>query len=491
MSAEDAGAGRRGAIRWPIYAPIVVLVALAVTVRVAWITHQSLWFDEVVSLTLAKQPFDSMLRGVARTESTPPLYYAVLWVWVRIFGTTALALRSASALIGVGTVVVIYLTGRIRFSRGAAFVAGALAATDPMMIWYSQETRAYALVTLFLAGTLYYFVRSRARQCEHAPVGWGILAGLALATHYFAAFVVIPEALILIYGYRRRLRTLLPALAIPAVTGVLLLPLALHQRGAGHTNFIAGLSLRARIQQPLNEYLLGTYSISTSHLALAWLVIAVLAIVSIRRRARGGEQHEAFLMVAIAAAAFLLPLLVASSAFFHRNLIVVLPPLVLAAGVAFAPRHASRRWVVAGTCFALLLIAPTVLIVKRPTLERENWRAIARQIGPEAPGTAVLAYPRFEYIPLVHYRPSLHVVDHGTVGVSSLVVVGRPQLTTLKLPRGFHRVSTTSLGNLRIVRFRSSKVRALDVAGLHLRPVLRLLKATPERDHGQDATLLR
>lgn len=477
---------------WQIYAPVGGLVLLALLVRFAWITHQSLWYDEIVSLTLVKQPFFSMLHDIARTESTPPVYYVVLWVWVRIFGTTALAVRSLSALIGVAAVVVIYLAAHARFSRGAAFVAGAIAATDPMLIWYSQETRSYALVTLFVAGTLYFLLRTRAEGAAKPPIGWAITAALAVATHYFAVFVIVPEAAFLLYAYRERRQKLIPALLIPAVVGALLLPLAIHQKNTGHTNFIAGLPLRTRIQLPLNEYLLGTYSISLSHLVLLWIVLGVAAIASIGWRAQRAEKRDGFLLIGIAAVAFLLPLVLAPSSFFHRNLIVVLPPLIMAAGLAFVPLHARRAWVAVGTLAALLLTVPTALIERRPSLQREDWRDMATLIGPEKPDTAVLAYPRFEYIPLIHYRPSLQVVDEGTIHVRELVLVGRPQLTTLDLAPGFHEVSDKRLGTLRIVRLDSTSTQSIDVASLHLRPVLRLLVpgGASEHNSGQDATLL-
>jgi hypothetical protein len=183
---------------------------------------------------------------------------------------------------------------------------------------------------------------------------------------------------------------------------------------------------------------------------------------------------------------------VAESSFFHRNLIVVLPPLFLVAGVAFVPCRSGRSSVVAGSVAALLSLIPTVLIERHPSMQREDWRDMATLIGHQKPGTAVLAYPRFEYIPLVHYRPSLRVVDSGIVHIRQLVLVGRPQLTTLKLPAGFRRVSDETLGTLRIVRFESATTRSVEVSSLHLRPVLRLLApgGASENNVGQDATLL-
>ena len=469
--------------------PVILLAALAVGARVALLNHQSLWFDEIVSATLAKQPFGAMLHDVARTESTPPLYYVLLWGWVRLFGTTAVALRSLSACFGLLTVLVVYATARLRFSRRAAFVAGALAATHPMLIWYSQETRAYSLATFFVASSLYFFLPARSEASTRNLVGWAVAGSLANATHYFAAFVIFPEAVLLLYFHRGRLLRPLVATALPFATGALLLPLAIHQRNTGHTRFISGISLATRATSTVNELVLGNYGISSLHLVGVCLVIAAFAFFSIRRRASRIERQDAVVLLTLGLAAFALPLALTPSAFFHRNLIVVLPPLLLLAGVAFAPRHGRTGTAVIGLLAVAALLVPTAVIAERRTLQREDWRDMAVLVGPTDTARAVLTYPRFEYIPLVYYRPGLKVKDAGTLHIRELVLVGRSQLDILHLPTGFRRVEDKRVGTLRIVRLRSRQLRELDVAALHLRPVWRVEKPT-KVTQGQDATLV-
>jgi mannosyltransferase len=488
---RDLGNASRD-LSWRWWLPFTALVVVAAMVRFALLRHQSLWFDEVVSLTLVKQPFGAMLHDITRTESTPPLYYALLWVWVRIFGTTVFALRSLSACLGVLTVAVLYLASRLRFSGGAALVAGALAATDPMLIWYSQETRAYALVTLLVACTVYFFLRAGREVSRWAVIGWGVSSAAAIATHYFAFFIVVPEMAVMVYRYRDRLPQVAAAAVIPLATGAALLPLAVHQRNTGHTSFIATLSLHSRVQQTVNEYLFGPYSVSSLSLLAVCVVIAGAAFFSIHRRANSALEHECFVLFALSVCAFFLPVVVARGAFFYRNLIVVLPPLLIVGGVAFVPRRTRTIQVLVGLAAAAALLIPTVVIANRPALEREDWRDIPSLIGPPVAGLAVITYPRFEYIPLIHYRPHLHPVLSGTLHVRELVIVGRPQLTRLRLPHGFIRVEDLRLGTLRLVRLRASSPVTIDVASFHLRPLLRLLSQTgfDERTTGQDATLL-
>ena len=72
-----------------------------------------------------------------------------------------------------------------------------------MLIWYSQEARSYALLALFCALSLLYFVRALRRGRRRAATSslWGVFSALALATHYFAVFPLAVEAVLLL---RRR-----------------------------------------------------------------------------------------------------------------------------------------------------------------------------------------------------------------------------------------------------------------------------------------------
>src|SRR5437868_15097699 len=76
---------------------------------------------------------------------------------------------------------------------------------------------------------------------------WALSAALALCTHYFAAFLIAPEAIWLLWTAAERRRRAWIATAVPAVAAIALIPLALHQRDLGHTSFIAGLSFRIRV----------------------------------------------------------------------------------------------------------------------------------------------------------------------------------------------------------------------------------------------------
>src|SRR5580704_9704027 len=137
---------------------LAALTALAALLRFYRLGHQGFWFDEANTALLVHFSPGKMLGLIPQTESTPPLYYCVAWIWARIFGYGEAGLRSLSALAGVAVIPVAYaaaakLMGRLR----PALIVAALTACNPFLIWYSQEARSYELLVLFSACTLLAF----------------------------------------------------------------------------------------------------------------------------------------------------------------------------------------------------------------------------------------------------------------------------------------------------------------------------------------------
>src|SRR5829696_1622430 len=133
---------------------LVALTAGAALLRFLALSTQSYWYDEAITVELVRRPFSGMLGAVPQSESTPPLYYVLAWIWSQIFGTDEAGLRSLSAALGTAAVPATYAAGRQFVSRRSAFVAAALVAVSPLLVWYSQEARAYALLVLLGALSL-------------------------------------------------------------------------------------------------------------------------------------------------------------------------------------------------------------------------------------------------------------------------------------------------------------------------------------------------
>ncbi|HWE37741.1 MAG TPA: glycosyltransferase family 39 protein [Isosphaeraceae bacterium] len=162
-------AGRPGA--WPAWA--VAWLAVGALLRCAWLTRQSLWWDEGYSLyvsggaTLADTV--ERLRTGLPNDRLMPLYYFVLQGWRQAFGQGEVALRALSVLCGVGSLGFLYLAARRAFGPGHALWTLALAATSSVHVYYSQEVRMYAPILLLCSAQLYAYLGAVERPEATGP----------------------------------------------------------------------------------------------------------------------------------------------------------------------------------------------------------------------------------------------------------------------------------------------------------------------------------
>jgi uncharacterized membrane protein len=427
-------------------AGLAAITAAAAAVRFTRIGHQSFWLDESYTVDLVQRSFGDLLHGVARTESTPPLYYVLAWLWAKLFGTSEAGLRSMSALFGTVAVPVAWRAAREWFTPAAGLIAAALVAINPFFVWYSQEARSYALLVLTSALTLLFLARALRNPSRRARALWALSAALALLTHYFAGFLLVPEAVWLLWSRRGR-ATWIAAGALAAV-GIALLPLAIHQRDLGHTSFIAGLSLRTRVIELPKKLVTGELGTPTPLIGPLAGLVALAAIGYALYRWR--TPAIALLALALTAAAVPLALALAGADYLlPRNAIAIYVPLILVAGAGLA---AARRPGIAGAAvICVVAIVVNLEVATDPKLERDDWRGAAAGLGP---AQAVVVTPDFHAKPLRLYARDLEPVPAQGVDVTQIATigVGRPPQAPPP-PPGFTEQSRTTTASYVLTRY--------------------------------------
>jgi len=121
---------------------------------------------------------------------------------VGVFGESELALRSLAAIFGILLVPTAIAAGRTILGPAAGLWAGALAATSPLHIYYSQEARAYSLLCLAILLAHQTLWRALARPRPATFAAFAASACLALFTHHYAALALAP-ALFLVWRWPR------------------------------------------------------------------------------------------------------------------------------------------------------------------------------------------------------------------------------------------------------------------------------------------------
>lgn len=200
----------------------ILLALLAFGLRVQGLSVQPLWGDEGYSFYAATLPLGEMLAATA-VDIHPPLYYALLRGWLAIAGPGAESARFLSVLSGTLLVPLMALfvrqvappPGRNR----TGLLAAAITAFAPLAIYYSQEVRMYSLVTLLGLGSTYFLARVLAGD-KKAVGPYLAVSAAALYTMYYAAFILIFQAVYLLTGGKKRLARL----SLPIGAGILYLP---------------------------------------------------------------------------------------------------------------------------------------------------------------------------------------------------------------------------------------------------------------------------
>ncbi len=410
------------------------LLLAGAALRFATLGEQSFWRDEASTALALDGGLGHVLSSVRDLEGLPPGYFVLAWLWSKAFGLGEVGLRSLSAVIGVGTIGVAWALGR-EWSARAGLLAAGLVAASPFLVWYAQDARPYALLVLLTATATLLLVRGR-------PLGWGLAAAAALLTHYFAVFLLVPQAAVLV---RRHGRAALPGLAPPVAAGLALLPLVAAQAD-NRVVWVSGTALTGRIADVAKHWTagqLGTPVDAAGVLALGLLAAGVLL---------GLGATRGRWLVATALAAMALPVVLAlagSDYVLDRYLIAALVPLLAVAAAGFASRPA------AGVALTLLFCAFTLDSAADDELHREDWRGVARTL----PAAAVVVATADADRPLRWYAPGVRPVTTPVVTRDVVLLaswrIGKPRPPTPPPPGGFVLAGRTDGPTTTVVRFRA------------------------------------
>lgn len=223
VSAGSAPAG----VRWPAasasaYLLALASVGLAFALRLHLLGEANVWYDEGMSLWVARQDLLSAARFTA-TDTHPPLYFWLLHYWLRLAGDSEFAARFPSVAAGVLTVAVVCQLGRSIAGPQVGGLAAAFVALSRFDLWWSQEVRMYSMAALVATAALWLFVRWWRQGGALWP--YVLLVTTGLYTLYLTVVVIIATNLLVLVGRRPwDRRVLRPWLAAQAAILALFAP---------------------------------------------------------------------------------------------------------------------------------------------------------------------------------------------------------------------------------------------------------------------------
>ncbi len=397
--------------------PAIAVAGVAVfaaAVRLPGTFSQALSQDEVASARILREPgVVSMLGRVARTESTPPLWYSLAWLIHRT-GVSIVDVRLLSVLAGAGVAGCVVAVGRRVLPLSAAVLAGLLVAVGSEFVAHGHELRAYELLALLTAVFALLLLRELTEPDVRTELAVGIVVALGGLTHYFFTFAAVAALawLWLDPGAIRIRRRASVAIVAGGLAAAAWAPVMLAQFHRDRFWWIGAFQPRQVLAVPLRLFT-AAYS---GHAIGPTLSVAFLAAVGLGcvRLARFGPSGR--LVVALAFG----PLVCAAALwgagfeiFALRNLLEVGPALAiaLAALVASIP---ARAGVVAGVAFVSAL---TLSVLRQEGAGSPPFATIAHALVAEgwrpSDPVAVLGNLFVFRAPLEWYLPHASVLDAG------------------------------------------------------------------------------
>ena len=191
--------GRSG--RW--FLAGVIVTVLAGTVLRFW-TRSDLWLDEALTANIASHGLGDLV-SLLEHDGAPPLYYVLLHGWMKVFGTSDLAIRSLSGVLGLGVLALCWpagarLGGASRSRRQwIAVTTLVVVASSAYAIRYSTENRMYMLEMLLVL--LGYLAIWRALEHPTFPVlaAVALVTAALLYTQYWSLYLVAVTGVSLVW----------------------------------------------------------------------------------------------------------------------------------------------------------------------------------------------------------------------------------------------------------------------------------------------------
>jgi mannosyltransferase len=388
----------------------LVLLALptaAAAVLVLWgIGRESLWRDEVASVTITGRSLGSLWHVIVHHESNMALFDAVLFPW-QLLGHGDGFLRLPSAVFAIATVPVTMLVARRIAGDAAAAVAGVVLALNVFLMAYGQQVRGYALTMLLAALAALLLLRAMEGRRRRDWVLWTASIAALPYAHVLGILIVVGQVASLAFYPWQRLPVRDVAAGLAAAT-VLWLPLALFMALGDHnrTSWVPPLG-RDLLRQTV-ERLAGDLTMFALIVVAALVVLGALAAA---RRTRDDDAEERWHLALALCWLVVPPVLLgiicfAQQTWVDRYLIGILPAFGVVSGVAVGRLRAHVGMAAAAALAAVLTVGALHAAIGQPhpAPGGEDLRGAAFAMAARTqPGDAIVYAPAFARVGIAYY----------------------------------------------------------------------------------------
>ena len=171
------------------YILLAVIVFVAAVLRLWKLGQVPFMHDEFSALLRTRfDNFHDFIQQGIMPDSHPIGVELFLWLWVRIFGWSEFWVKLPFALMGIGSIYLIYLIGRQWFNRTVGLFSAAFFAVSQFTVFYSQLARPYSagLFFVLLMAWFWHKVVFGTKTTTKDYVGFALSAWACSLIQYFS-----------------------------------------------------------------------------------------------------------------------------------------------------------------------------------------------------------------------------------------------------------------------------------------------------------------
>ncbi|MCB8921689.1 MAG: glycosyltransferase family 39 protein [Ardenticatenaceae bacterium] len=394
-------------IKWAL----IVLLLAGTLLRLTLLGSKSFWLDEANALRVSHLGQGVLWEGKGEGYH-PPLFYMALEQWAEL-GEDEATLRLLAVIPSALSIPLLYLLGKKLLGKEAATTAVALMAFSPLLVWYAQEARPYAL--LGLLGLVAMLAAAYLRNQFH--VFWWVALMISLTgglyLHYFAVFIIPLVLLLLMASWAAKQASWAGTIAILTAVATSLtaywpwLQSPAMQRfldiARGDHNYVASLlTTRLNFLPDANQvYLLIVFG------GLAAILISLLLTYYLTKAIRKSNTfqnlpaHRGVQILLVIGYAAMLVLMVWPRGYTLKRQLILFWPVVLLGFAWFWPwQPQSAKWLTPILALSLLASLVNVAFVPKPDWREMNTFITANQQS----GDQVVLEPSYMRIPFNYYN---------------------------------------------------------------------------------------
>ncbi|MFC1975638.1 glycosyltransferase family 39 protein [Chloroflexota bacterium] len=171
---------------------LLVILTLGLSLRVYDLTDESIWKDEVITISVVSLiPVEIVENRTSNNH--PPLYFLITHYWTTLAGVSVFSVRFLSVVFSVLGMAILYKLGHLMFNKEVGIVSTLILGMSPFHIFYSQDARMYTLMTFLTLLSVYFFIKLLQQDDFKDRIAYILFSCLLMYTHIYALFIIIAQ----------------------------------------------------------------------------------------------------------------------------------------------------------------------------------------------------------------------------------------------------------------------------------------------------------